>query len=70
MNLAGEEHSPRYVLYSVTLTHPISVPLPDAEVNRYSQSFKYTDGQLWDTLPSSIYPFYCKTCVALNRVCV
>jgi hypothetical protein len=37
-------------------SHPFSVQLPNARVNRYSQSYIYTTGQLWNTLPPSIFP--------------
>ncbi|KAK3884497.1 hypothetical protein Pcinc_011235 [Petrolisthes cinctipes] len=43
-------------------SHPFSVQLPNARVNRYSQSFIYTTGQLWNTLPSSIFPPYYDLC--------
>ena len=37
-------------------SHPFSVQLPNARIDRYSHSFIYTTGQLWNTLPLSIFP--------------
>ena len=37
-------------------SHPFSVQLPYARVNRYSQSFMYKTGQLWNCLPLSVFP--------------
>ena len=39
-----------------TQSHDYSVNLSNARVNRYSQSFMYTAGELWNRLPSSIFP--------------
>ena len=39
-----------------THSHPFSVQLSNARVNRYFQSFFYTTGKLWNSLPYSIFP--------------
>lgn len=39
-----------------TFSCPFSVHLPIAGVNRYSQSYVCTTGQLWNTFPSSVFP--------------
>ena len=37
-------------------SHPFSVQLSNARVNRYSQSFMHATGQLWNCLPLSVFP--------------
>ena len=37
-------------------SHPYSVQLSNARVNRYSQSFMHATGQLWNCLPQSVFP--------------
>merc|ERR1711980_53063 len=37
-------------------SHPFSVQLSNTRVNRYSQSFMYKTGQLWNCLPLSVFP--------------
>jgi hypothetical protein len=39
-----------------TQSHPFSVQLSDPRLNRYSLSYMYTTGKVWNTLPSSIFP--------------
>ena len=39
-----------------TFSHPFSVQLSNARVNRYSQSFIYSTGALWNNLPATIFP--------------
>ena len=39
-----------------THSHPYSVQLSNARIGRYSSSFIYSTAQLWNTLPSSIFP--------------
>lgn len=41
-----------------TLSHSYSVHLPYARNNQYSQTYKYTTSQFWNTLPTSICPSY------------
>ena len=39
-----------------TQSHPFSVQLSDPRLNRYAQSYMYSTGKVWNTLPSSIFP--------------
>ena len=39
-----------------THSHPYAVQLSNARVGRYSQSFMYATGQLWNCLPLSVFP--------------
>src|ERR1700755_81635 len=39
-----------------TQSHPFSVKLSDPRLNRYAQSYMYSTGKGWNTLPSSIFP--------------
>lgn len=41
--------------YQATRSHPFSVQFLNAKINRYSQSYMYTIGQIWNTLPASIF---------------
>src|ERR1700755_2481235 len=38
-----------------TQSHPFSVQLSDPRLNRYAQSYIYSSGKVWNTLPSSIF---------------
>lgn len=40
------------------LSHSYSVHHPYARNNQYSQTYKYTTSQFWNTLPTSICPSY------------
>ena len=37
-------------------SHPYSVQLSSARIERFSQSFTYSTAQLWNNLPSSVFP--------------
>ncbi|KAL7640559.1 UNVERIFIED_CONTAM: hypothetical protein RMT77_008834 [Armadillidium vulgare] len=39
-----------------TQSHIFSVQLSDPRLNRYAQSYMYSTGIVWNTLPSSIFP--------------
>ncbi|KAL7630273.1 UNVERIFIED_CONTAM: hypothetical protein RMT77_019583 [Armadillidium vulgare] len=39
-----------------TQSHPFSVQLSDPRLNRYAQSYIYSTGKVWNTLPSSVFP--------------
>ncbi|KAL7641293.1 UNVERIFIED_CONTAM: hypothetical protein RMT77_008431 [Armadillidium vulgare] len=39
-----------------TQSHPFSVQLSDPRLNLYAQSYMYSTGKVWNTLPSSIFP--------------
>src|ERR1700755_713486 len=39
-----------------TQSHPFSNQLSDPRLNRYAQSYMYSTGKVWNTLPSSIFP--------------
>src|ERR1044072_2965564 len=38
-----------------TQSHNFSVQLSDPRLNRYAQSYVYSSGKVWNTLPSSIF---------------
>ncbi|KAL7630555.1 UNVERIFIED_CONTAM: hypothetical protein RMT77_019253 [Armadillidium vulgare] len=42
-----------------TQSHPFSVQLSDPRLNCYAQSYMYSTGKVWNTLPSSIFPSSC-----------
>src|ERR1044072_6321218 len=39
-----------------TQSHPFSVQLSDPRLNLYAQSYMYSTGKVWNTLPSYIFP--------------
>ncbi|KAL7641311.1 UNVERIFIED_CONTAM: hypothetical protein RMT77_008449 [Armadillidium vulgare] len=39
-----------------TQSHPFSVQLSNPRLNRYAQSYMYSTGKVWNTLPFSIFP--------------
>ncbi|KAL7638527.1 UNVERIFIED_CONTAM: hypothetical protein RMT77_011097 [Armadillidium vulgare] len=39
-----------------TQSHHFSVQLSDPRLNRYTQSYMYSTGKVWNTLPLSIFP--------------
>src|SRR6201990_1628433 len=39
-----------------THSHPFSVQLSDPRLNSYAQSYIYSTGKVWNTLPSSVFP--------------
>src|ERR1044072_3127835 len=39
-----------------TQSHPFSVQLSAPRLNRYAQSYIYSTGKVWNTLPSSVFP--------------
>ena len=39
-----------------TQSHPFFVQLSDPRINRYAQSYIYSIGKIWNTLPLSVFP--------------
>ncbi|KAL7639757.1 UNVERIFIED_CONTAM: hypothetical protein RMT77_009167 [Armadillidium vulgare] len=39
-----------------TQSHPFSVQLSDPRLNRFAQSYMYSTGKVWNTLPLSVFP--------------